>query len=38
MDELTSLLNLMAVVIDVVRAAGELVLAVLIGARKRDDR
>ena len=31
-------MNLVAVVIDVVRAAAELVLAVLLSARKRDDR
>ena len=38
MDGLESLLNLMASVIDVVRAAAELLCAVLISAQRRDDR
>ena len=38
MDGLESLLNLMASVIDVVRAAAELLFAVLISAHKSDDR
>ena len=38
LDRLATLLNLVAVVIDVVRAAAELILAVLISAQKRDDR
>ena len=38
MDGLESLLNLAAVLVDLVRAAAELLCAVLLSAHKSDDR